>query len=264
MDAPDLQQPFSTPSAPPSGVRQRYAPWWLCAFLALALVGVLLLWRPWSTAFHSADRTVRVSGQSSVKAEPDEYVFMPSYEFNNADKTAGLAELTQKSDQVVNGLKKIGVADTDITTNASGYRDYYMYDEQTKTHTYALTVSAIASSREQAQKVQDYLLTTSPSGEVTPQLRFSEAKRKQLEGKGRDAAAKEARAKAEQQAKNLGFRVGDVKSIEDNGESFGGYPVPMMDATTSSAGRSAAVPSLPVQPGQNEFTYTISVTYYIR
>jgi SNF2 family DNA or RNA helicase len=44
---------------------------------------------------------VSVSGSATLKAEPDEYVFYPSYEFKNADKTAGLKELTAKSEEVV-------------------------------------------------------------------------------------------------------------------------------------------------------------------
>ena len=244
-------------------VTLRVNPWWLSAVLAVGLVAVVALWRPWDSQPSAGDRTVSVSGSATLKAEPDEYVFYPSYEFKNADKTAGLKELTAKSDEVVAGLKKAGVADKDIKTNASGYRDYYYYNEDSGTHTYSLQVTATTRTRDAAQKVQDYLISTNPSGTVTPQATFSTAKQKELEAKGRDLATKEARAKADQQAKNLGFSIGKVKSVEDSDSGYSGsIPLMAMDATKSST--EASVQSPGVQPGENELTYTVQVTYYIR
>jgi uncharacterized protein YggE len=235
-------------------------PWVLVAALAVLCAGMLLMWRPWATT-KAGDRTIQVSGATTLKAEPDEFVFYPSYEFKNADKAAGLAELTAKSSEVVAGLKKAGLTDKDIKTNASGYRDYYYYDQESKTHTYSLQVTATTQSRSAAQKVQDYLVTTSPTGAVTPQATFSEAKRKTLEANGRDAATKDARAKADQQAKNLGFKVGAVKNVNDDGYGYGGSIMMGSNVKTMAAGD---VSSLEVQPGQNDLTYTVQVTYYIK
>ncbi|MBP7857996.1 SIMPL domain-containing protein [Candidatus Saccharibacteria bacterium] len=244
-------------------VTLRVNPWWLSAVLAVGLVAVVALWRPWDSQPSASDRTVSVSGSATLKAEPDEYVFSPSYEFNNVDKAAGLKELTAKSDEVVAGLKKAGVADKDIKTNASGYRDYYYYNEETKNHTYTLLITAITHTRDAAQKAQGYLLTTNPSGAVTPQATFSTAKQKELEAKGRDQATKEARAKADQQAKNLGFKLGKVKSVEDSDRAYGG-PIPLMAMDAAKSSTEASAQSLGVQPGENELTYTVQVTYYIR
>ena len=104
-------------------------------------------------------------------------------------------------------------------------------------------------------------MTTLPTGAVSPQASFSDAKRKELESKAREMATKEARAKAEQSAKNLGFSVGAVKSVND-GVGFGDvYPL----AAESSA-RDIAAPTskLTVQPGENELTYQVTVVYFIR
>lgn len=264
MKMTDENNPNEVKTSNTKAVTLRVNPWWLSAVLAIGLVAVVALWRPWDSQPSASDRTVSVSGSATLKAEPDEYVFYPSYEFKNADKTAGLKELTAKSDEVVAGLKKAGVADKDIKTNASGYRDYYFYDEDTKSHTYTLQVTATTRTRDAAQKAQDYLLTTNPSGAVTPQATFSTAKQKELEAKGRERATKEARAKAEQQGKNLGFKVGKVKSVEDSADGYG-YPMPLMAMDEKAAAGSASTAStLPVQPGENELTYSVQVTYYIR
>lgn len=263
MKITDENNPNEVKTSSTKAVTLRVNPWWLSAVLAVGLVAVVALWRPWDSQPSASDRTVSVSGSATLKAEPDEYVFYPSYEFKNADKTAGLKELTAKSDEVVAGLKKAGVADKDIKTNASGYRDYYYYDQEARTHTYTLQITATTHTRDAAQKAQDYLLSTNPSGTVTPQATFSTAKQKELEAKGRDQATKEARAKADQQAKNLGFKVGKVKSVEDSDSGYGG-PMPLMAMDTVKSSTEASGQSLAVQPGENELTYTVQVTYYIR
>lgn len=262
MDETD-KQPVSEPSVSKSrAVSIRINPWWLSALLAVGLVVVIAVWRPWEASTSASDRTVAVSGEATLKAEPDEFVFYPQYEFKNANKAAGLADLTDKSDKVVAGLKKLGVADKDIKTNASGYQDYYFYDTTAQTHNYTLSVTVTVSSRGMAQKVQDYLTGTTPTGAVSPQSTFSTKKQKQLESQGREEATKDARAKAEQQAKNLGFKIGKVKSVDDSASKYGGV-MPMLSKSSADVAATSEA-SLAVQPGENELTYTVDVVYYIK
>jgi uncharacterized protein YggE len=92
---------------------------------------------------------------------------------------------------------------------------------------------------------------------------FSNAMQKTLESKARDDAAKEARAKAEQSAQNLGFKVGKVKSISD-GAGFNGSIMPMnASAASGTMSMDKATTSLAVHPGQNDLNYSVTVTYYI-
>ena len=117
-------------------------------------------------------------------------------------------------------------------------------------------------NRDLAQKVQDYLITTSPTGAVSPQAGFSEAKRKTLETKARDQATKDARSKADQSAKNLGFKIGKVKTVTDS-SGFGG-PIVYGLAEGSNAGVDSSNTKLAVQPGENDLQYSVTVTYYVR
>jgi uncharacterized protein len=225
--------------------------------LLLVIAGMLLVWKPWASD-ETSNRTIEVTGETTVTAKPDEFVFYPNYQFVNADKAAALAELTKKSEEVVAELKKLGVADKHIKTNASGY-DYPVYDATTKDTTYNVQLTVTVNNLALAQKVQDYLLTTSPSGSVTPQPAFSKAKQKELEAKARDGATKDARAKAEQMAKNLGFGVGKVKSVADS-QGFDAIPY----ATDARELTAKAERSLTVQPGENDLPYSVTVVYYLR
>lgn len=231
----------------------------IIALLLAVIAAMLLLWRPWSQP--NDDRTVQVSGEATIMAAPDEFVFYPAYDFKGSDREAALSQLTAKSDEVVKRLKDIGVQDSKIKTNSSGYESVARQPEGGTT-TYRLQLTITVDDRALAQKVQDYLVTTSPVGSVSPHARFSDNKRKELESKGRDQATKDARSKAEQMAKSLGFRVGKVRSIDD-GAGFGGGIEPF-DARGMAAEDTPTTTQLQLQPGESELPYNVRVTYYIR
>ena len=230
----------------------------IVALLAM-MAGMLLVWKPWQQTLSANARTITVTGEATVRAVPDEFVFTPTYQFKNADKAAALKELTAKSNVIVAKLKELGVADNQIKTNAGGNDFQIYYPENSTEPAYSLTLTVTLGNRELTQKVQDYLITTSPTGSVTPQANFSTAKRKELENQARDKATKEARGKADQSAKNLGFKIGKVKSVED-GTGFGGI-VPLGAGETAVADSKT---SLVVQPGENDLNYSVTVVYYIR
>lgn len=230
--------------------------------LLLVIVGMLLLWRPWSGS-GAGTRTVDVTGDATITARPDEFIFYPMYEVKSADKASALAELSKKSDDIVAKLKELGVEDKHIKTSTSGY-DYPVRLEGESVPTYNLQMTITVGTNDLAQKVQDYLVSTTPTGSVSPQASFSEATRKKLEAQARDTATKDARGKADQMARNLGFRVGKVKSVQD-GTGFGG---PITLEGRASAGAMAAEDNsksaLSIQPGENDLTYSVTVVYFIR
>jgi len=196
---------------------------------------------------------------------PDEYVYYPTYSFNNTDKSVAQAALTKKSGEIVAKLKTLGVKDSQIKTNVSNnnYPVYIYSPDNGGTNAYQLSLTITVDNKDLAQKVEDYLVTTSPTGQLTPQVQFSEATRKQLESQARDAATKDARNKVDQEAKNLGFKVGKVKSVED-GTGFGIIPTPVMGGGISAKPLATDNSTqLIIQPGQNDLNYTVTVTYFI-
>lgn len=231
----------------------------------IALVVIAVLATKLASPAAGSERTITVTGEATLEETPDEYVFYPTYAFKNADKAAALAELTKKSDEVVAGLKKAGVADSGIKVNSDGYDAPVYYDMGTTDPTYTLRLTVTTKDKALAQKAQDYLLTTTPSGGVSPQVGFSDAKRKSIESKARDQATAEARSKADQTAKNLGFKVGKVQSVSD-GSGFGtlNFDTKSVAPSRGAVAMDAAQPELAVQPGLNDVTYSVTVVYEIR
>ena len=236
----------------------------LTGILLLVIIGMLAVWRPWTGRVTEKDQVVTVTGEAKVTDTPDEYVFSPSYQFQQTSKEVALMAMTKKSDEVVAGLKKLGVADNKIKTNSNGYDNNFYYEKTDTTITYNLQLTVTVADKDMAQKVQDYLVGTTPAGNVSPQAGFSEEKRKKLEDKARTAASKDARAKAEHSAKDIGFKVGRVKTVTDS-QGFGVVPI-SASAATMAAGSSmdTKTTQLTLQPGENDLDYSVTVTYYIR
>lgn len=254
------------PAQVPSPSKARtFFPWVLVLLLAATVATMIALWRPWQKTIPANSRTVEVTGTATVKAEPDEYVFNPSYQFKGTNKNALIEDLTNKSTEIVTQLKKLGVPDSKIKTNASGYSSSYYFDSSDNTSNYNLSVTVTLNSKELSQKVQDYLVTTNPEGSVTPYATFSTTKQKELQAKARDEATANARSKADQSAKNLGFKVGQVKSVAD-GDLATAMPYAAASGTQDLDVKegSSSSPSLAVQPGENELNYSVKVVYFIK
>ncbi len=234
----------------------------LCVILALLVVAMLVIWMPWRSA-EKSDEIIKVTGETVLKSEPDQYVFYPAYEYRHADKSTAQTQATDKAKEIVAKLNDLGLPESQIKSSVNGYMNHPVRDTTSEEYVYTAQVTITVSSKDSAQKVQDYIATTGAQGSVTPQGSFSESKRKELESQARNEATKDARHKADQSAESLGFKLGRVKSVED-GAGFAG-PIPL-DARSGSIemGDKAISNSLPVLPGENELHYSVTVTYFVR
>jgi uncharacterized protein len=228
--------------------------------LALIIIGAMLFtWQPWEAGAAADQRTITVTGEAEITAEPDEYVFNPQYEYKDLDREAALKASTDNTNEIVAKLKDLGVPSSKIKTDSNGYKEWYR--ETGSTYYSYLTIKI--DDKKLAQKVQDYLLTTSPYGSVTPSAGFSKSKLKEVTNKARDEATKDARAKADQSAKNLGFSVGKVKTVKDDGNGEGVYPMLLRGSADASMAAGSPELSAPIQAGENELDYQVTVTYYV-
>ncbi len=231
--------------------------WRLLAIVLLIIIAVMLaIWRPWQ-AGTSAGRTITVTGEATVSAEPDELVFYPSFTI------ATTQDLAARANELTAGLKALGVEDKAIRTNASAYEKYYdltrlpgSAPEEEITLQFTITLN----DKELAQKVQDYLVSQKASGQITPQGSFSDEKRKQLQDEATEKAAADARTRAEKMAANLGAGIGKVVKVSES-QGYGIYPMEngIRDMVASSADA-----SMPINQGENDFTYQLQAEYELK
>lgn len=226
--------------------------------LLVALITSVIFWQPWQS---DSARTITVSGEASKKAEPNQYQFSPSYQQKGSDRAAIQKELTDKINTIVTKLKELGVDESDITLATYTY-DNYWNDGTNEITSNTITVNV--ENKELSQKVQDYLITTSPEGQITPYPSFTTEKRKEIEDEVRSLALIDAKKKADRSVGELGAKLGKVMSIEDQSGDFmmpyGGMSLMSADSAEGSVKSS----SLPVLAGKQEVTYTVTVTYQIK
>lgn len=221
------------------------------------LASVLLQWQPWDPAISANTRKITVTGTASTEATPDQYQFSPLWTRNTT------TEITALNDQIIKKLKELGVKDPQIKNNAGRYGSpevFYSSPTDGKQNS-NLSITITVRDKDLAQKVQDYLLTTDTSGSITPYTSFSSSKQKELQVKLRAEATKDAKQKAEQTAEGLGAKVGKVIEISE-GISGGFYPMPI--TISDSSGVSSAKDSISVQPGSDEYSYSVTAIFTLQ
>lgn len=231
----------------------------VCVVLLLIIAGMLAVWQPWSSD-NAVTRKITITGDATVKATPDEFVFYPTFERTGTDLSALRDELNAFGNQLLNDIQKLGIAKSDIKLNSSSYENYGDTITADKDQTFTLQVTITTHDQTKAQKVQDYLASTDAKGQLTSQPTFSDAKRKQLENTARQQALADARKKAEQTASNVGAKLGKV--LEVNDQSTGGGIMPLTAAGSNLSMDSKA--GLPVTPGTDELTSTVQVVFELK
>jgi uncharacterized protein YggE len=253
----------------------------LLAVIILGLVLVILIvWEPWQANVKASDRVITVTGEATITATPDEYVFTPSYDFTSADQQTALSQLTTTSNQIVSNLKSLGVPSKDIQISSNGYSSGsgvnlpmlpVPISQDNGQYTYELDPTiTIDDNVNLAQKAQNYLVTTDPTGDVSPTVNFSTTLQNSLENKARNIAEQNARANAEQSAKNLKFKIAAVKTVVDGGLNSnivspcgGGIDIVCNGSNLEASPTTSSGQSLNLQPGQNQLYYSVQVQYYI-
>ena len=237
--------------------------------LLAVIAGMLALWRPWQDNT-SDTRKITVSGEATVKAVPDQFLFYPSFSRTTEDVEAAKNELNTFGSKLLEDLKALGVPEEKIKLDSSSYDDYRLMiapdkPETSGAQTVSLQVTITVDNKELAQKVQDYLAGTDAKGQLTPQASFSTEKQKQLESEARQKAIDDAKAKAEQTATNLDTKLGKVIEIKD-GAGFGGCygGVCPLIGMAEDAGSARSSASIPITPGENELSFSVEAVFALR
>ena len=225
----------------------------LSMVLILALAGLCLYTKPWEQTKNSS-RTIDIKGEASIKRAPDSFVFNPSYEATSQK------DINEKARKVVEDIKALGLGDAGIQTSVSNYEKYDYNGTSTGEYTYSLYMTLSVEDKELAQKVQDYLADSGAVGSISPSVGFTRDTKKELKDEATTKAVEDARARAEKTAQNLGVKLGKVVTVKEP-EQFDEYPIAAYDASFAKEGDTS---SLPINAGESEFNYSVTVQFEIR
>ncbi|HEY1074712.1 MAG TPA: SIMPL domain-containing protein [Patescibacteria group bacterium] len=233
----------------------------LCVVLLIAFLVALWGWKPWS----ASTQTITVSGEATISAAPDEFVFSPTYQKRAAAVTDAISQVSELGNGVVAKLKEMGVAEEKIKTSVTS-QQYYEPTTGKVTNEFAANyaVTATVNDKEVAKKILEYVATTPTLYGVSPQSTFTKETRKKLESEARGKGLADARAKAKQTAKELGVKLGRVATVTE-GSGFGGPIIYGYDAyATKPAATSQSTTPPVLQTGTEDINFTVSVVYKIR
>lgn len=229
--------------------------------VALALLPSVLSYAEPVSATTPFVETLSVSGLAKVKLTPDRAVFTISVE--TSAKTVGEAvqQNNGKIEQVIAALKKAGATEQEIQTSNFSIFPQQEFTENRRPRVVGYQVSnSLTVTRATVSDAGKLLQAAVDAGANQAgglSLVVSDLSRGREEGLQR--AFQDAKAKAETLAKAAGRTVGRALSISEG--IMSAPPSPLFGRTMAAEAKFAEVP---VSPGTEEISFTVSVTFELR
>jgi len=210
-----------------------------------------------------AEHTLSVTGNGTVTLTPDiAYINVGVHSDMPTASEAVSANNTQ-TQQVIDAMKKFGVADKDIrTTNFSIYPNV-QYDPQTnqKIRTTYVVDNSVYVTVHQIDKLGDLLdATVSAGANSVNSIQFDVEDKTAAIKQARDEAVKDARTQAAELAAAAGVSLGSVRSVD----FYNSVPGPVVNAYGKGGGGDGLGAAVPIQTGQLTLTVSVSMSYEIR
>ena len=223
----------------------------LAAVLAAAIAVAVV--RP-GTAHGTSEpaaRTVTVEGSATARVVPDTATFTFGQETDGASAKAALADNAAAMRRVIKALLRAGVAKDDIQTQDVSV--YPRRNENGDVVGFSRSGSVVATVRRLAKAGAVVDAAVGAGADETSGPQFDRSSRSELTQKALREAFSNARAKAETLAREAGVSLGEVRRIEESSQEP--QPVPL------GVYRAAALDATPIEPGTQQASATVTVTF---
>jgi uncharacterized protein YggE len=211
----------------------------------------------------ATDDTVQVQGKCEVKVSPDRGMIVFTVENQSKDQAEAVQKTTAQMEAFKSELKALKFKDSELHNGVyevAKVQDYVkdrMVDRGFRaTMGLELTTSEVQRLGQATQLASKHKITN--VGSLSTFLSLEKSREEYL--KCLDIAAEDARKKAQQLAKKLGFTVGSVQTILENPISSPSFPAAHRFQTMAK-GMDAA-PSM--DASQLTFSTQLSVSFYIK
>lgn len=202
-----------------------------------------------------------VTGTGKVDAKPDQAVISVGLMKEGPTVKATKDLLDTANNAIIAAVKKLGIDAKDIQTSGYNINPLYDYREgKPNLRVYQGSANLTIKIRD-LEKVGDLTEAATNAGATqVGGLSFEIADKTKLENEAREKAVAQAKQTAENAARIAGFKLGRVVNYN---EDFGGMPIPIY-ARTLEAKAADQAPAPQIEPGTNEITVTVSLSYEIR
>ncbi|HET7012875.1 MAG TPA: SIMPL domain-containing protein [Streptosporangiaceae bacterium] len=198
---------------------------------------------------------ITVTGNGTVTGTPNQLILSMGVQVSAASVSSALQEANQAVNRVTAALRAAGVASADIQTSGLSIQPNYRADSQVPdgyqvSEYLTATLRHISSAGAQIQAAVQAGGNAVTVDGVSLNLTDTSA----LLARARAAAVADARHKAAQYASAAGQQLGPVISITDQAQT---QPYPFDTAAAGAAPRA----SVPISPGTQQLSVSITVTY---
>ena len=205
---------------------------------------------------------ITVSGEGKATGKPD--VAMITLGVSRLENTVDAARngAATSLDAMIKSMTGNGVSKDDIKTqqfNISPEYDFSNGKQTLKGFRVTNTVTAKVRDINTTSKVVDDAITAGGNDVQVQNIAFTIDNPDDLKKQAREAAVADAKARAQTLASASGVSIGDPISIS---ESSAVSPIPF-DTARSAAGAGAA-PATPIEPGTQDVTVNVSITWSIK
>lgn len=209
-----------------------------------------------------SEGTLTITGDATTYATPNLGQISIGVQVERQDSAADATALLQdRMNQVIAGVKQVGVPDRDIRTSALSLGPSYDYSNgrqilQGYTATQMLTVKTKALN-----KIGDILNAATDAGaNQAGDVQFVVENPDAKKDEARKAAVIEAQKKAQEMAAQLGVVLGSLKSYTET--PTGNVPVPIYSRAAVGGGVADSA-SFPLPSGEQEVSMTVTLTYEV-
>jgi uncharacterized protein YggE len=210
-----------------------------------------------------ANQGVSVVGSGIVLATPNTARITLGSEVFDASLANAQAEAARRMDAVIAQLKAAGIQDSDIRTVSFSISPQYDSRGQNQPVLRGYQVQNLVEIKTTNVGGLGPLLDTAVGAGATRVfgIRFEADNMEALKTQARDQAMQNARAKAEQLARNAGVSLGRPISIE---ESDVGGVTPVRAVPAAAEGLAAPAVATPIQPGELQVQTIVRVVWSIQ
>ncbi len=233
--------------------------------LALAiLAGPMLTGSPRSAL--AADPTtnehvISVTGTGKVSVKPDVADVRLGVQVQRDTAKAAREAAAQAMNAVIAALKGLGIADEDIQTSWIDVSPVYDYGSNSPRITGYQVTNIVSVHVRDINQVGDVIDSSIAAGATTVNgVSFDVSDRTAAENQAREAAVNDARSHADALASAAGVTITGVQTISETSYTT---PWPYYGVADAVKGEPAPSAPTPVQPGTQDITITVSVSYLI-
>jgi uncharacterized protein YggE len=204
-----------------------------------------------------AARQVTVVGAGQVQGTPDTLNVNASIEFVAPDVTGAMNQTSDRQQAVIKALADSGIDRKDISTTQVSLQPQYAGGDGTAIIGYRASNSIDVKIRKLDSASQTLSLIVSTGGDATRinSVNYSIDDDSQLVKDARARAFNDAKDRAGQYAKLAGLDLGKVIAITESGGATPATPAPNT--------RGAELAAVPLEPGQQTVSFSVTVSWQL-